>query len=167
MKTKIKWLLLMFIVVSAACNRGPREWNSFKQKYAGKGTTIRLNRLMKLGLQVFAHADHDPETQALMHILKKMQSIEINIIPRKQAQFASEEINHLSYLLNKSDYESLVNIRKGSQVVNVWARGDRDTFSDPLALINDGDEVILVEMKGALTAEDIQMLADAGMSGIR
>lgn len=156
-------LLLLPLLLLAACNKESDAWETFKHKYADRGTTIHLNGLMRLGLQIFALTDQDEETRALMNIAKKMKDIEVHIIPASQAHFSSSDVHKLSGVLSKSDYESLISVRKGSQTVNLWARGDKDTFSDPLALIIDGDELIMVEMKGTLTASDIRTLTQTGM----
>jgi hypothetical protein len=163
MFSKGKWLFLILALSLAACNRGSHQWDSFQEKYADKGTTIRLNGLMKLGLNLFADKAHDPETRALLHILKKMKGVEINIIPASRAHFTAREVTRLSDALDRSRYESLINVRRGDQMVNLWARGDENTFSDPLVLVNSGSEVVLITMKGTLTTEDIQTLTQAGM----
>lgn len=149
----------------AACNRDsdPDAWDMFKNKYADKGTTIRLNGLMRLGLRMFAGADQDPKTRALMNIVKKMKGVEIHIIPVSQAHYSSAEVIRLSDVRDKSRYKSLVSVRKGSQLVNLWARGDDNTFKDPLTLIHDGDDLIMIEMKGTLTTDDLRTLTQAGM----
>ncbi|TAN18327.1 MAG: DUF4252 domain-containing protein [Chitinophagaceae bacterium] len=162
MKRNIILISLLLTSALSACNRGQTDWQSFKDKYAADGTTIHLNGLMKLGMGLFAN-NSDPDTQALMRFLKKMKGIEINIIPQSQAHYTPAEVDRLSQLLNHSHYESLINIRKGSRLFNLWARGKEDEFSDPLALINDGNDVIMVEMKGTLTTQDIQSLTNAGM----
>lgn len=162
MKYKIIAALLLIFALSA-CNQGPHDWQNFKQKYGAKGTTIRLNGIMKFAATaIISKEADDPETQAVAHILKKMKGIEINIIPKSQAHYTSEAVEHLARLLNHSSYESLINIRKGNKLVNLWARGKEDEFSDPLALINDGNTVIMVEMKGTLSAKDIQTIVNAG-----
>lgn len=162
MKYKIIAALLLTFALSA-CNEGPHGWQNFKQKYGDKGTTIRLNGLMKLAAAaiISKEADH-PEAQAVVHILKKMKGIEINIIPKSQAHYTPEAVEHLAHVLNHSSYESLINIQKGNKLVNLWARGKEDEFSDPLALINDGNTVIMVEMRGTLSAKDIQAIVNAG-----
>lgn len=161
MFSKTKWLILFMALSLAACNRGPNAWENFKHKYADKGTTIRLNGVMRLGLRMFAGSNPDPETHALMNILKKMKGVEITIIPESQANYTPKEIAHLTDLLNRSRYESMVNVRKGNQMLNLWVRGDKDTFSDPLALFHDGNDLVMVEMKGILTTGDLQTITNA------
>lgn len=162
MKYKIIAALLLIFALSA-CNRGSRDWQNFKQKYGDKGTTIRLNGLMKLAATaIISKETDDPEAQAILHILKKMKGIEINIIPESQAHYTPEAVEHLTHLLNHSNYESLINIQKGNKLINLWACGKEDEFSDPLALVNDGNTVIMIEMKGTLSAKDIQTIVNAG-----
>ncbi len=159
----LSFLAAGMLLLSACSRHGEDEWESFKRKYASHGTTIRLNGLMRTGLQIAAAAEDDPETHALMDILKKMKGVEIHIIPAASAHFSAGEVSRLSEVLNHSRYESLINVRKGDQMVNLWARGGENDFSDPLVLVHSGSEVVMVEMKGTLTASDLQTLSQAGM----
>lgn len=160
-----KFLILIFALSFVACNNETNAWETFKHKYAGQGTTIRVNGLMKLALGMYID-EADPEMQKAMDLLKKMKGVEINIMDDDQSHFSQEEVLNLVHKLNKSAYEPLINIRHGSDLINLWAKGNKNTFSDPLALINTGDEVIMVEMKGTLTTSDIQMLTRAGSIAI-
>ncbi|MGH2643591.1 MAG: DUF4252 domain-containing protein [Chitinophagaceae bacterium] len=163
MKYKIITALLLVFTLSA-CNRGYRDWRNFRQKYASNGATIRLNGLMKLAASaIISKSTDDPEAEAIMHILNNMKGIEINIIPQSKAHYTVSEVDKLSRLLNHGSYESLINIQKGNKLINLWARGNQNEFSDPLALINDGNDVIMVEMKGTLSTKDIQTIVNAGM----
>lgn len=155
-------LLLCFPFLLSACNNGPKDWHHFINQYGEIGTTIRVNGLMKLGLDIALKSSDDPATRNLLKIIKKMKGIEIHIIPVNSARFSSGDVVRLTQLLNKSSYESLISIRRGEEMINLWALGGQDSFSDPLALIHDGNEVIMVEMKGTLTTEDIQTLMNAG-----
>lgn len=155
-------VLLLSVMLLAACNKGTDEWSHFKDKYASVGTTIHVNGLMRLGLAIALKNEHDPDTRNLLEILRKMKGVEIHIIPESSAHFSSSDVIHLTQALDKSNYESLLSVRKGDQMVNLWALGGKDAFSDPLALISSGGEVIMVEMKGTLTVSDIQTLTNAG-----
>lgn len=160
-----KFLILILVLSFAACKKEPGAWENFKQKYADQGTTIRVNGLMKLALGMFMNND-DPELQKAMDLLKKMKGVEINILDADQTHFNPKEVFTLAHKLNQSAYEPLINIRHGNELINLWAKGNKNTFSDPLALISTGDEVIMLEMKGTLTTEDIQLLTRAGSLAI-
>lgn len=158
---RISFLFLSATLLLASCHRGTNDWDQFKEKYASMGTTIRLNGLMKLGLAAALKNEDDPDTRNLLNILRKMKGVEIHIIPESWS-FTSADVVRLSQVLDKSSYESLISVQKGDQMVNLWALGGKDVFKDPLALIHSGTEVVMVEMKGTLTADDIQTLANAG-----
>lgn len=112
----------------AACNHWDHDWEHFKEQYADKGTTIRLNGLMKLGLQIFAKTDDDPQTRALLNIVRKMHGVEIHIIPRARAHYEPSEVGKLSERMGQSDYQSLINVRSGGQLVHLWACGTGRTY---------------------------------------
>lgn len=155
-------IFLFAIMLLAACQKDAGDWDSFKAKYASAGTTIRVNGLMKLGLGIALKNENDPDTRHILQILKKMKGVEIHIIPGSAAHFSPSDVVRLSRALDKSHYDQLVSVRKGNQLVNLWALTDKDAFADPLALIYSGNEAVMVEMKGRLTAEDIQTLLNAG-----
>jgi hypothetical protein len=145
-----------------ACRSGSQDWEHFLHKHAGQGTTIRLNGVMKLGLQLWADADSDPESQEVVRILKKMKGVEVHIFDASRAHVSEGEVNHLTGLLDKSAYHTLLNVRHGGQQVHLWARGKDDAISDPLVLVCGEGKLVLAEMKGTLSADDLHTLVRFG-----
>jgi len=151
----------MMALLWSACHQGEDAWQQFKDRYAEKGTTIRVNGLMKWGLGIAADFSDDPEARAVMQILRKMKGVEIHVVPHRDVPSAAE-VNRLSGDLERHGYASLVAVRSEGTRVNLWARDRTDAFSDPLVLVRDDQVMVMVELRGTLTTEDIQTLVSAG-----
>ena len=159
-------LLTAFLLpLLPACKQDeqPNAWETFKQEHAGAGTTVHINGLMKLGLGILSLTDDDPALRQLLPIVRKMKDIEVHVTPATKARNSYADMEKLSRVLDQSNYENLLSVRKGKQTFKLWASGNEDTFRNPLAVINDGEDVVLLEMKGSLTTKDLQIITSAGM----
>lgn len=156
----------LVILAMTACHSGSQDWEHFLHKHAGEGTTIRLNGLMKFGLQFWADADTNPKAGEVVRILKKMKGVQIHIFDGSRADFSPLEINHLASRLDKSAYRPFLDLRKGTQQVHLWSRGSGDALTDPLMLVSTGGTLVMAEMKGTLSAADLQTLIRFGTEEI-
>lgn len=152
-------------ILAGACHRGDNAWEQFKAPYLAKGTTIRIHSWMKWGLGAVASLSHDPQAQAVVPILRRMKAVEIHILPAGSTPSAGE-ITRLSGRLQTSGYASLVDVRSAGARVNLWARDEErtDELRDPLVMIRDDEVMVLVEMKGTLSVEDVHTLLSAAGS---
>jgi|GEM_PF-2923201 len=155
------WIGLVILTMTA-CRSGSQHWEHFLDQHAGQGTTIRLNGLMKAGLQLWADADDDPQSQEVVRILKKMKAVEIHVFDASRAHVSDLEVNDLAGSLDKSAYHRLLNIRHGGQQLHLWARGSDASISDPLVLVSGEGKLVLAEVKGTLSANDLQTLVRFG-----
>lgn len=152
-------LLVLITLMAGACHREGNAWQQFKAPYLGKGTTIHVHTWMKWGLEAAAELSHDPRTAAVVPILRRMRAVEIHILPLAAVP-SSGEITRLSGRLACQGYASLIAVRSAGARVNLWARDEEHAgeLRDPLVVIRDEDVMVLVEMKGVLSADDVHTL---------
>lgn len=155
-------LFTAFLLLGAvSCRQHDDAWDRFIATYGAHGATIRVNGLIKWGLDAFGQFNDDPESRAILGIVRKMKGVEIHIIPARRVPEALPEVEKLGGRLEREGYGSLVNVRASGSEVNLWAKGDDDVLSDPLALVRDGETLVMVKMRGTLTAADLQTLLHA------
>jgi hypothetical protein len=155
--------MVALLCFSACKTQQISSWEGFKSRYADAGTSLRLNGpLFKLGMKIASVSADDPEAEDILHRLRKFRGVELHVIPIHKVGLSYEDVRNLDNLLLKDHYASLVNIRHEKDLVRIWAKGKEDEFKDPLVLINNEDDLVMIELRGSLTADDIGALADAG-----
>lgn len=160
MSTKIWCCCLLAALAGMASCRTNRisNWDAFKAEHAGEGFTIKVNGpLFKLGMGIASHADDDPETARLLKHLSRLRGVEVRTIPLKHGRDPID-LNRLSRLLEKDAYASIATIRDGADNIRIWAKGKEDELKDPLVLITDDDDLVIIELKGSVNADDIGAL---------
>lgn len=155
---------IIFSLLAVSCKTEKiSSWEQFKSRYADDGFTLKINGgLFKLGSKIAAAAVDDKDSRQVLKSLSGLHGVAVHVIPIRAAGIPPEAIGHLGRMLQKDNYESLVDLRNGSDRVYLWAKGKGDEYKDPLILINSGNELLMVEMKGKITTDDIGSLAKAG-----
>ncbi|GAA4305635.1 DUF4252 domain-containing protein [Compostibacter hankyongensis] len=158
--------LLSAILLMVSCRTSSKVsgWDDFKSRYAGDGVNVKVGgAIFKWGSGIAARATEDDEdAAALIRCLRKFRGVEVHAVPLKRIKFDAADVDRLDRSLQRDHYASLVTVRDGADHIHIWARGSEEEFRDPLILINDESDLVMVELKGVVTADDIGTLSRAG-----
>ncbi len=101
----------------------------------------------------------DPDLEAIANIAEGMRSIKILKISKYDSDLKQSEIDNLKSQLKKESYESLMTFREGKKSINVMVQGSGNEFKNPLILVDEKDEFVLLNIEGTFTPQDIAHLA--------
>lgn len=149
-----KWFVLWVIsafVVSANAQVEPIKAFYNKYKNYENATQLKLQGwLIRLAAK---HTDEEGAEQ----LLKKITHLRLLSIEDGNP-VSLEESRDLIKQLKKESYEELLNVRDGTERVDILIREKKDVITEILLLVSDKDEFLLLSLEGRLKFSDLNDL---------
>jgi hypothetical protein len=133
----------------------------FQDKYSNHEdvTHVTIKGPLFSFLASLADYDDDPEAQAFARVADGIKSMDILQVPFYETDLNREEITSLRKSLQKDNYEELIMVKEGRELVNILAQGGEDEIRNMLILVEKKDEFTLLSINGKLSMKDISYLS--------
>ncbi|MGC4128756.1 MAG: DUF4252 domain-containing protein [Bergeyella sp.] len=93
----------------------------------------------------------DGESEEVVNLVKKIKKIRILTVENGNP----EMLKNFSQYLSKNNYEDWVTLKHDGQNVNIRAFQEGEVIKKLMLLVNSGEELVFVDIKGKFTPEDI------------
>lgn len=96
----------------------------------------------------------DGESEELINLIKKISDIKVMTIENGNAEIVSDFTKYLK----KDHFEEWMTVRKEKEVINFQAKQKGDEIRKLMITIASGSELVLVDVSGKFTADDISRI---------
>ncbi len=130
--------------------------NGFFAKYDNdkRFETVSVGRFL-FGLALISGSLSDDEKEIVGSLRQiKVLSAKDNLEP----EFAKKMMKDLNKVIEKGNFESLVEVRDKGEKVDILVRKIRDTYTDLLISVRENDEVNVIWIRGKLTKRIIEKI---------
>lgn len=133
---------------------------SFRNQYDNNPdvTSVLIKGPLFKFLASIAGNDDDPETQAFARIAKGIKSMEVLSIPF-YTDLNREDISTLRNDLKNDQYEELLIVKDGKDLVNIMSQGKEDEIRNMVILVEDKENFTLLNINGKLSMKDLAYLS--------
>ena len=153
----MKTLLSLFIAVILSANLQAGDgFDKLFSKYSGNDDVTSIN-LTESMINIFSKflGDEDQEAKVL---LQSIESVKLISMEGKTKGNIAQEANEIL-----ADYEELMRINEGNEVVKVMVKEDGDVINDVIVFVDSMDEFVFINITGAIKPEQIgESIADIG-----
>jgi len=126
-------------------------------KYQGKKGVTTVNISPELFQMVNAMGIEELEDQDLP--LDKVASVKILTIEDEEGWEDVNFYNEIKKDLNVDDFEEVMTVNDGGEVVRMWMKVDKKTVSEFLLIVG-GDDNVLIYITGNFNMNDLEELAE-------
>ncbi len=154
--TIIALTLFTFMLQSCIVSRTPNMGFFDNPYYDYKGANFTsINVPMFLAKPIVKRALRDDgESEELINLIKKVSDIKVMTVENGNAEMVSDFARYLK----KDRFEEWMTIRKEKEVINFQAKQKGDVIRKLMITIASGRELVLVDVSGKFTADDISRI---------
>ncbi|MGH1435370.1 MAG: DUF4252 domain-containing protein [Lewinella sp.] len=135
--------------------------NSFIEKYKGLEDVTHVN--ISGGLLDFISKATDEDGERTF--LSKLNHLRVLSVPNR-SDIAASDLTALRQSIQANNYEELIRIRDGKDLVYIYLHENKDEVIEELiVLVEDPEEVTLVSLSGLMYYQDLQKLELDGEAG--
>jgi len=96
----------------------------------------------------------DKEYKPILKQVKKLRVLNIDNV----AELDTDIMDALYAKVDKNNYQELIEIRDNGQRIFLKVKEDNDTLNELLAVVNDGDQLSIIEVKGKIKYTELEKL---------
>ncbi|MEL6655707.1 MAG: DUF4252 domain-containing protein [Bacteroidota bacterium] len=147
-------LCALFLSTTVALTAQSRIIDNFIEKYRGVESVTHVNLSGNLLNFIIEESDEDGEH----NFMSRLDALRVISFEDASAVNA-DDVSALKQGIQANDYEELVRVRDGKELVQIYLSENKDKVIEELIiLVQEPEEFTLVSLTGALRYEDLQKL---------
>ncbi len=115
---------------------------------------ISVNVPMWITKPIVRKALREDGNEEMIDLIRKFSDVKIMTVSKTNGNFQ----NSMRDFLDNNRFEEWVTIRKDTEVIKLQAQQSKDAIRKLMFTVSSGDELVLIDIKGKFTPEDISRL---------